>query len=450
MSPTGKSFLGRAGPLVVARLLSSGVTFFIPLILARVMSLTEYGAYKQLFLIFQLFYFVLPFGVAQSLYYFLPRTDARRPYLFQTLVMMLGAGLLAMGLIVATAGFAAERFSNPALWEYRWPLGIYTGCLLGAWPLEISLTSRGKTGAAAKTYLISDSLRAAALVVPVLAGTGLRGLMLANAAFAAGRLLVAWLVVLPGSDGPWWDRSLLVRQIRYAAPFGAAMALNMPQQQLHQFVVSGAVSPELFAIYAVGCFQLPLVDLLYSPTSEVLMVRLGELERSGAWHEGVASFRAATTQLTYCFWPLAAFLFVAAPEFIGALFGAKFLSAVPLFRVSVLAVVLAVLPMDGTLRARDLTGHIFRSYLLKALITVPLVFWAVKHFGMMGGVGSWAATECLGKAVLFARVPQALSSPNHRVGWRDVIPWKVFGYAAGASVAAATAVLALRYVAPGL
>ena len=112
MSPTGKSFLGKAGPLVVARLLSSGVTFFIPLVLARVMSLTEYGAYKQLFLIFQLFYFVLPFGVAQSLYYFLPRTDERRPYLFQTLVMMLGAGLLAMGLIVATAGFAGARLEG--------------------------------------------------------------------------------------------------------------------------------------------------------------------------------------------------------------------------------------------------------------------------------------------------------------------------------------------------
>ncbi len=114
------------------------------------------------------------------------------------------------------------------------------------------------------------------------------------------------------------------------------MLLNVPQQYAHQYAVGSVVPPELFAIYAVGCFQLPLVDLLYTPTSEVLMVRVGELERQGRVSESLDAFRDAAGRLAYFFLPTAAFLFVAAPEFIGALFGAKFLPAVPLFRVSVL------------------------------------------------------------------------------------------------------------------
>src|SRR4029079_13921750 len=116
-----------------------------------------------------------------------------------------------------------------------------------------------------------------------------------------------------------------------------------------------AVSPEAFALYAVGCFQLPIIDLLYTPTSEVLMDRLAELERENRREQGVVAFREATAKLSFAFLPAAAFLFASAPEFIAALFGPRFLPAAPLFRVSVIGVALATLPLDGALRARGET-----------------------------------------------------------------------------------------------
>ena len=76
-------------------------------------------------------------------------------------------------------------------------------------------------------------------------------------------------------------------------PFGAAMALAIPQQNAHLYMVAGAVAPAVYALYRVGCFQLPVVDLLYTPTSEVLMVRLGELDKQGRLEEGVVAFREA-------------------------------------------------------------------------------------------------------------------------------------------------------------
>jgi O-antigen/teichoic acid export membrane protein len=227
------------------------------------------------------------------------------------------------------------------------------------------------------------------------------------------------------------------------------MVLNMPQQYAHQFAVSAAVAPALFAIYAVGCFQLPLVDLLYTPTSEVLMVRLGELERENRQSAGVDAFLEGASRLAYFFLPLSAFLFAAAPEFIAAMFGEKFLPAVPVFRVSVLGVVLSILPMDGTLRARGQTRAIFASYAVKAAVTVPLVWLGVKHLGLMGGIGSWAVAEVVGKAMLLTRVPAALSTPRLKLGVKDVIPWRELGKAGLAAFAAAVGVFLLRAAAEG-
>jgi len=438
------SFLGKAGPLVLARLFTAGLTLSIPLVLARVLSLEEYGTYYQLFLIAMTLYYVLPMGVVQSLYYFLPRAEQKRPYLAQTLLFMSGAGLVAAVLVALLLGPVAGLFSNPALLEYRLPLAIYTALLLGSFPLEVSLTSQGRTKQSAVVYLVSDSVRALAMVVPCLLGASLQGMMAAVAVFAGLRYVATWIVALRGSTGPLLSGAMLREQLVYAAPFGAAMALSIPQQYAHFYVVGGVVAPAVYALYRVGCFQLPVVDLLYTPTSEVLMVRLGELEKAGRLEEAVGAFREAAGKLAFVFLPFAAFLFAAAPEFIGALFGAKFLPAVPIFRVSVLGVVLSILPMDGVLRARGYTRSIFGSYLVKAVVTVPLVWLGVRHFGMMGGIASWAVAELVGKATLLARVPAALSTPERPLRVRDVIPWRELGQAALAAAAAAAGVFALR------
>ncbi|MCE9673704.1 spore coat polysaccharide flippase ExoM [Myxococcus stipitatus] len=446
---SGGSFLGRAGPLVLARLFTAGLTLSIPLVLARVLRLDEYGTYYQLFLIATTLYYVLPFGVVQSLYYFLPRAAQKRPYLGQTLLFMSAAGVVGAAIVWGLLGPLAAWFSNPALLEYRAPLALYTAFLLGSFPLEVSLTAQGRTRASAVVYLVSDGLRAAVMVVPPLWGASLHGVMVAVAFFAALRYAATWLVVFRGVSGPLVDRALFRGQLAYAAPFGAAMFLAIPQQNAHLYVVAGAVAPALYALYRVGCFQLPVVDLLYTPTSEVLMVRLGELEREGRLEEGVEAFREAAGRLAYVFLPFAAFLFAAAPEFIGALFGEKFLPAVPVFRVSVLGVVLSILPMDGTLRARGLTRAIFVSYAVKAAVTVPLVLLGVHFIGLMGGIGSWAVAELVGKVLLLRRVPEALSTPRLALGIRDVIPWKALGRASLAAGAAALGVFALRAGARG-
>ncbi|QSQ26979.1 oligosaccharide flippase family protein [Pyxidicoccus parkwayensis] len=446
---SGGSFLGRAGPLVLARLFTAGLTLSIPLVLARVLHLDEYGTYYQLFLIATTLYYVLPFGVVQSLYYFLPRAEAKRPYLGQTLLFMSAAGLVGALGVYGLLGYVAGWFSNPALAQYRLPLAAYTAFLLGSFPLEVSLTSQGRTKASAVAYLVSDAVRAGVMVVPPLLGASLHGMMVAVACFAALRYVATWVVSLRGVTGPLVDRKLFREQFVYAAPFGAAMLLAIPQQNAHLYMVAGAVAPAVYALYRVGCFQLPVVDLLYTPTSEVLMVRLGELEREGRLEEGVVAFREAAGKLAYVFLPFAAFLFAAAPEFIGAMFGEKFLPAVPVFRVSVLGVVLSILPMDGTLRARGQTRAIFASYAVKAAVTVPMVWLGVRHLGLMGGIGSWAVAEVVGKGMLLARVPAALSTPRLELRVMDVIPWRELGKASLSAAAAALGVFVLRAMARG-
>ncbi|MBI5547157.1 MAG: lipopolysaccharide biosynthesis protein [Deltaproteobacteria bacterium] len=442
MPPPARTLLARASPLVLARIASAGITFVIPLVLVRVFAPAEYGTYKQLLLVSQTVYYLLPMGVAQSLYYFVPRASSPRPYLSQALLFLAVAGLAGAGLLALGGGLLAGLLHNPALASAAPLLAVYTAALLGAAPLEVAWTARGRTGIAAACYLGSDLIKALAMTAPALLGLGLEGVLKGLAAFAVLRLLATWISHWRGK-GPAIERAALRAQLGYALPVGGAVALLVPQQALHPYLVSAGLDVAAFAVYAVGTFQAPIFDMLYAPTSEMLMVRLAELERAGKLSEGVAVFREAVHKLALFFVPACAFLIAFAPEVVSALFTDKYRVAVPVFRVSALGGLLACLPVDGALRARGETRHLLLASAVKIAATVPLALWGVARFGMMGGVGSWLAAELIGKSTLALRLPRALSTPAGRL-----LPWAGLARAAAAAAVATGATLVVRAAVP--
>jgi hypothetical protein len=68
---------------------------------------------------------------------------------------------------------------------------------------------------------------------------------------------------------------------------------------------------------------------------------------------------------------------------------------------------------------------------------------------MLEGIGSWVVAEYLGKALLLARVPKALSTHDHPVGLWAVLPWRDLGRAMGAAALSGLGVCALRAAAAG-
>jgi hypothetical protein len=201
MPRTDANFLSKAGPLVAARMAAAILTLSIPLVLARTLATSEYGTYKQLFLIWQTLLYVLPLGMAQSLYYFVPRAEDPRPYFVNALTFMVFMGMVG-GLAIYALGPSISRFaSNPELLRLRGILAIYTFVSVSAFPLEIGLTSQGKTRLSAVAYLLTDATRALLMTLPVLFGYHLMTVMIGLTGFTLVRWAACWLVLL--RSGLW-------------------------------------------------------------------------------------------------------------------------------------------------------------------------------------------------------------------------------------------------------
>jgi O-antigen/teichoic acid export membrane protein len=423
--------------LMAGRMVGAAVTFLIPVVLARHLDLEMFGDYKRLFLVFATLWALGQVGMAESLYYFLPHHPEKAGRLLVNAAGMLAvSGLVVLVLLSVASTPVAALLGNPAVAAYVPLLGAYLGIMLVTSVLEVAMVSRGRFVWAAATYCGSDVCRALALIVPVLLGYGLTGLLWGAVASAVVRLVAVVLYMRAEFPDVGADGALLRTQLAYALPFALATAVEIAQSSLHQYVVSYREGAALFAIYAVGCMQIPIVDFLAGPACNVMMVRIGDARRRGDHASAVEAFEDTTRKLALFFFPLFGILLVAAHDIVVFLFTAQYAASAPIFRLWCVAVLIAVFQTDGLMRALAETRlllvlNVVRLAFIAALI-VPLLGW----IGLLGPVLVTLVASASAKVVMLLRWKRRTN-----VAAAALLPWggllRIATAAVGASLAAA-------------
>lgn len=426
-------FAGRVG--------GTAATMAIPMVLARRLAPNEFGMYRQLFLLFATLYAIAQAGMAECLYYFVPRDRERTGRLAANSLLALAlAGAITAAILIAAARPVAALLASPI--EHFVPaIAAFLACMLASAVLEVLFVSEQRHRTAATAYFTSDLARAAFLLVPALMFGGLSALLAGAVAFAALRLAVTVIVLVRRYGRELRpDRIILTRQLAYALPFAAAIVIDTLQGQLHLYVVSNGFDAATFAMYSIACFQIPLVDYLVTSVGNVLMVRLGD----GGDAAAIDLWRQAVSRLSLVLVPLVAWLVVAGRDLIVLLFSARYASAGSLFVLASTATLLATLPTDAALRAYAETRFLLAINVGKlALVAVSLPI-LLGTFGLTGAVVSTLLAGVVAKAIAVARVRHRLAVPL-----RALLPGRALAAITIASaVAAASAVLAVDAAAP--
>lgn len=416
-------------------------TFFIPLVLARVFAPAQFGTYKQLFLIWSTVYSIAQLGMASSLYYFLPRAPRMAGgYVANCLLFLAATGLGCLGLLVIAAPKLSHWLSNKELSQYLPWIGLYIGLTMFSMALEIVLISRGRYLWASASYAISDLVRAAAFIFPALLFRQLEWVL--KAAVLLGLLRAAVMLFyfrreFGSSFKP--DRALLGGQLAYAFPFGLAVLVEIVQASLPQYAVSHLFDPATFAIFAVGCLQIPLVDFAASPTSDVMMVKMQERLAEGRKRAVLEIWHDTTWKLALLFFPLAVFLMVDAREFIILLFTRRYIASTPIFMVWCAMILLTTLQVDGVLRVFAQTRFLLALNLMRLAVIAGLIRWALGEFHLVGAALVTVVATLLFKAGALFRMKRLLG-----IGAVDLLPWRSLGALLAAAMCAAAASLAVK------
>jgi len=431
--PRTESVFKAVFALMCGRTLAFAATFFIPVVLARVFDPARFATYKQLFLIHSTVYLIAQAGMASSLYYFVPRAprDAGR-YAANSLIFLGGAGLAGFGVLLILRPKIAHWMNNPELSRYIFWIGLYLFLMMLSATLEIVLISRRRFVWASASYASFDIARAAASILPVLLYRSLDGLFKGLALVALLRAAITLFYFRTEfRDTFRFDKTLLRSQLAYAMPFALAIVVEIVQGSLPQYVVAWLSSPATFAIFAVGCLSVPLVDMAASPTSDVMMVQMQESLAAGRLRSVLEIWHETTDKLALLFVPLAALMVVGAREILVLLFTAKYVASIPIFMAWSMTILFATLQVDGVLRVFAQTRLLLWLNLMRLGIVAGLIQLSLRKFSLIGPVFVILLATLAFKAGALVRMKRLIETSAG-----ELLPWRNLAGLLGASGAA--------------
>src|SRR4030095_7413247 len=179
----------------------------------------------------------------------------------------------------------------------------------------------------------------------------------------------------------------------------------------------------------------PLVDLLFTTTGSVMMVRMGEKIREGLTDTVLSIWRDATRKLALFFFPLVGLLLITAYHLIVLLYTKTYLPSVPIFMIASTAILLSPLLTDSFLRVYAETRFLFLLYTIRLVMILALIYPFMSAFNLAGALLVTIVVDFVGKAIALGKIKKLL-----KVNLRQLLPWydlaKIFAVAAVATLPA--------------
>jgi len=420
--------------LAITRFANYGLMLVSPIVLVRLLTVQQFGSYREFLLYVGIMQTTAGFGVSESLLYFVAAYPAS-PWrvVRHTVALTFACSALVVALLLA-----ADFLSHGALvGSYRWPLAICTLCAtnLDFWecfwvaqrrPVAIFAYSAGRLflrlavviGAAALTHDVR---------IIVWSFVALEGVRLVLAALAMRVLDKS--ASEPALVKPWSEL------MRFCVPSGFAALIAMVSRNVSSVAVVKLIGSAALAQYSIGRFGEPIVITLRNSVSTVVlpeMVRQDRLARDGA----LALWRQATVTNAIFLFPVAVLVGWFAHPIVVTVFGSNYAPAALVLQLYMLVVLRECFDFAPPLRAANHTTPMVASNIASALTCLGGVFLLVPRAGVAGAMAAYALA-CFVDATILAI--STLKTYRAQIG--SLLPWARLARVALAALIAGVALL---------
>lgn len=421
----------RAAILTLSRLTNYGLMLISPVVLVRLLTVSQFGAYREFLLYVSVLQSIAVFSINDSLLYCIPanplsrwRTVRQTAVLIgcSSLITVVGLALLdrasggrIVGALLVPVCLYTWLSSNLDFWDFYWVatdrpalIFVYTSCRLAA-RVTVAIV------AAALTHEVR------AIIWALIALEGLRVFGAAVMMVAADRGATE-----PPLADPWRE------QLRYCVPSGLASTLQMLNRNLSSLVVAKALGAVAFAQYSIGRFGEPVVTTLRNSVSSVVLPEMVRRERDSR-EEPLALWKRATVVNTILLFPAVVIVERFAGPLVETVFGRSYAPAALVLQIYMLVVVRECFDFAPALRALNRTRPLVTSNIASTVACGIMLAILIP----LGGVAGAMAAVVVGVAV--EAVWLGRSAMRHfGVGIGELIPWgSILRVAVAAAVAAA-------------
>jgi O-antigen/teichoic acid export membrane protein len=425
--------------LLFAKTVGFAFAFVLPLLVTRYLSQEKVGVYRQVFLVVTNAAAILPLGFSMSAYYFLAReTERRKAAVFNILLFNFVMGALAFAALFFYPQILGGVFKN----EETTRLAPLVGATVWLWIFSSFLETvavANREPRLATAFIILAQLTKTVLMSAAVVAFSTVDAFLYAAIFQAVLQIAALMVYLAKRFPGFWasfDFRFFREQFSYALPFGLVALLWTVQTDVHNYFVGYRFSAAEFAIYAYGCFQLPLIAMIRESVTSVLIPRMSELERRGDTGEIVRLTARAMEKLAFFNFPIYLFLLITAQTFVVTLFTENFAASVPIFLINLTLLPFDILIIDPIVRAfRQFSRFVLTLRIFVLILMIAALVFGVQHFDLRGMIAIVVVAVLFERFVMTAFIVRKLRLERKDLKlFRGILKTAFASLAAGAAL----------------
>ncbi len=437
----------RAALLMVANVVATAITVALPLVLVRTMSQTDYGLYRQAFQIMTTALTLLNLQVAVSVFYFSAREPEKKLQVALNVMIFYSlVGALVFLTFLFWPSWVTLIFQGAELVPHVPLLGLAILCSLVSTNLDAIPIAAGDVAKASALIVLAQLSKAIVMIVAALVFGSLTAILIASVLQSLAQIAFM-LIYIRGRYGRCFaafEWPLFKAQIGNALPFGIGGIVAIVQNDMHNYFVSHHFDPATFAVYAIGCFQLPILGMLAGSFASALNPELAAHKEARDKRAIIKLWMEVIGKLAFFFVPMFAALLVLRREFITALFTADYVASVPIFALNLFSILAGTLVHMHILRLfEELKYFRLKLYLVLVPVTWGALSLGLHWRGLMGVALAAVGMQMLDLGLTLARINREL-----KVTRRDLRALASVLRATAAAVVAALLTLGVKSLLP--
>ncbi len=388
ISKTPQSLKSQSAWLLFAKVVGFAFSFLLPLLIVRFLTQDKVGVYRQVFLVVTNAVAILPLGVSISAYYFLSREKTRRASaVFNILIFNFVIGGLGCLALFCYPQILGNIFHDEEITRLAPRIGIVIWFWVFSSFLETVAIANQEARMATAFIILAQFTKTLLMVSAVILFATVEAFVYAAMIQAALQTIV--LLIYLNSRFPQFWKSFNFKffreQLVYALPFGFASLLWTLQTDIHNYFVGYKFSASDYAVYAFGCFELPLIAMISESVTSVLIPRMSRLQSENDKREMIRLTARTMQKLAFFYFPIYIFLVITAQTFIVTLFTQAYAASVPIFLINITLMPFYIWIVDPIVRAYKELGRfllVLRVFIFTALISA--LFFGIQNFDLRG------------------------------------------------------------------
>lgn len=410
-----KSRTGQAFWLGIGSLVSFSFGIVSAAILSRVLSIEEYGTYRQVLYVYSTLLVVFTLGLPRAYAFFLARLPIEQG---RKTVDKINSIFIVLGFIFSVVLFFGSNIigsvlKNPSLPSCIRYFSLTPVFLLPVLGIESVLATYKQTVYSTIYIILSRLFNLVCIVLPVIIFKG--GANMAVVGFTVSSAICCAIGLFierrPFKEITSEKSQLSINEVlKYSFPLLLASLWAIVINSAPQFFISRWFGTEAFAEFANGFIELPFAGMIIGAVATVLLPEISRLAKDGTNVDKVlAIWRSSFEKSAKIIYPIAIFACIFSPQIIGLLYGSKYDGAIVYFQIVVIINILRVVPYGPVMMGLNMVKQYAIANIVPAICVLIFdIFW-VSFFKEVIGI---ALIQCI---VIFIHIVMMCVYISHKV-----------------------------------